>query len=148
MRSVYLWARLGEAAWISIGEANQTASSKWELFWRPLRFGFRAGDEIEFRIQPDDGGPPTSFTTGRFVFEPWWITFWRENEKVFKSILIAMGAVALVLAVTLSLLAFAPASLAQIGSLPLGKEQAEFKWSVITILSVGNRLFQDALLFL
>ena len=146
VKSVYVWARLGEAAWISIGEANQNASSKWELFWRPSRFGFRAGDEIEFRIQPDDGGPPTSFTTGRFVFEPWWISFWRENEKALKGVLIAIGAAALVLAGTLALLALAPASLAQIGSLPLGNEQAELKWSVISILSVGNRLFQDALL--
>jgi len=146
VRNMYLWARVGRGPWHSLGEATLTAPLQWARSWKPSELGFHAGDEIEYRIQPDDGGPPAFFTTGRFLFEPWWVVFWRDNKHVLTGILLATSALLLLLLGIGLLLVFAPATLAHIGALPLGKENPDFKLNFVSLLTLGNRLLQELIL--
>nr|WP_249210041.1 YCF48-related protein [Bradyrhizobium manausense] len=143
---VYLWARTGRAAWINLGEARPTSGAQWTYSWRPSQVGFHAGDEIEYKVQLEDAGPPAFVIVGRFLFEPWWIRLWRDNKKIVAGVLIATSALLLLFAATTALFVFAPASLAHVGALTQEKEKVEFKFSFGSLLSLGNRLLQEFLL--
>jgi len=146
VREVYLWARAGKGLWISLGEANFTGTMQWAISWRPSDLGFHAGDEIEYRLQPDDGGPPAFITTGRFLFEPWWLDLWRDNKKTLIGVIVASSALALLLFGVGLLLVFAPARIAHVGALPLGKEPPSITMNFVSLITLGNRLLQELML--
>jgi hypothetical protein len=144
--NVYLFARTGKGSWISFGEANRTGSTEWAASWRPSELGFHAGDEIEYGLQPDDGGPPVFLTTGRFLFEPWWIGLWRDNKKLLIGVFIAGSAFSLLLLGIGLLLALAPAHIAHIGALSFGQEPLRPSTSFVFLAALGNKLLQELIL--
>jgi hypothetical protein len=65
------------------------------LTWKPEKLA-RSGDEIEYQVQPDDGGPPLAMPPlamplGRFTYDPWWAQAWRENRSAVISGLAALA---------------------------------------------------------
>jgi photosystem II stability/assembly factor-like uncharacterized protein len=60
-----IFARVREANWTSIGAAEKSGAGdgRWHLSWTPQRIA-RPGDQIEYQVQVDDGGPPFAATRG------------------------------------------------------------------------------------
>ena len=92
-------------------------NGRWRFSWKPAAFGLATNQEIDYRVQLLDNGPPLApFHLGRFVYEPW-------LGKVLKDHPTAIGLVSAFIAVLLSYLTafgaiffFAPARLAHLGS--------------------------------
>jgi hypothetical protein len=112
-----IFARVREASWTSIGDAEKSGAGdgRWHLSWRPERIA-RPGDEIEYQVRVDDGGPPlAALSLGKFTYDPWWAQVWRENRTAVISALAAL-AILLVYAGGFGFaLVIAPARLALVG---------------------------------
>jgi hypothetical protein len=78
----------------------------------------RPGDDIEYLVQLDDGGPPFGISLGKFTYDPWRAVLWRENRA---ALITALGVLAILLiygGYFAGMLMVAPARLALVGVPP------------------------------
>jgi hypothetical protein len=62
VRAARVSARVGEGGWALLGNATKSEAGDggrqlWHLTWKPQTIA-RSGDDIEYQVQLDDGGPP------------------------------------------------------------------------------------------
>jgi hypothetical protein len=74
------------------------------------------GDEIDYQIKPDDGGPPTEILLGHFLYQPWWSTFWIDHKNTVIVGTVALAIVCVYVGAFGLLLLVAPARLAFVES--------------------------------
>jgi hypothetical protein len=84
VKNVLTWARIGSGAWNALGPAtlSEVGDGMSHIIWKPSEIGARPGDEIEYRVQLDDGGPLATIYLGRFSYEAWWSRLWRDHNSV------------------------------------------------------------------
>jgi photosystem II stability/assembly factor-like uncharacterized protein len=117
-------ARVAEVEWTLVGAATKSDAGEggwqpWHLTWKPgQKIGARSGDEIEYHVQLDDGGPPFGISLGKFTYDPWWAMLWRENQAAVISALSSFALLLLYAGYFAGVLLVAPARLALVGGAP------------------------------
>jgi hypothetical protein len=72
--AAHVSARIGEAEAL-VGAATKADAGDggwqlWHLTWKP-KTTVHSGDEIDYLVQLDDGGPPLAISLGKCTYDPW-----------------------------------------------------------------------------
>jgi hypothetical protein len=147
--AVHVSGRAREGGWAPIGDATKSAAGDgWQLWrptWKPETIA-HTGDEIAYQIQLDDGGPPFGIALGKFTYDQWWASLWRENRG---AVIGALSAFAILLIYAGSfgcVLLLAPARLASVGGAPGLDAEIKLEGWVALVWKLGCSLLETVTL--
>jgi hypothetical protein len=143
-------ARVGEAAWSLIGAAMKTDAGdggwqRWHLDWKPKTIA-HSGDDVDYQVQLDDGGPPFGISLGTFRYDPLLARLWRENRA---ALITALGVLAFLLIYAgyfAGMLFVAPARLASIGGAPGLDADIKLEGWVALVWKLGRSILETVTL--
>jgi hypothetical protein len=114
--------RVRESGWASLGAAAESTTDvggwqSWHLIWKPETIA-RSGDDIDYQVQLDDGGPPFWISLGKFTYDPVLPRLWRDNQTAVIGGLTALALLLIYAGYFAGMLMVAPARRALIGGAP------------------------------
>jgi len=115
------------------------------LTWKPETIA-RSGDDIDYQVQLDDGGPPFGISLGKFAYDPLLARLWRDNQTAIIGGLSALALLLIYAGYFAGVLFVAPARLGSIGGAPGLDTDVKLEGWVALVWKLGRSVLETVTL--